>query len=77
MLVSCPVEYKDPSTGEIKSTTAVFYVNPAKKTYIRIKNVFKDDRRMLLAVSTSVESYEDVIRAAGLEPRTKAPAAKK
>ena len=74
MIVSCPVSFVDKSDGTAHETVAVYYVDPAKKAYVRIKNVFKADRRMLLALATSVDTYEDVLRAAGLTPR--APQAK-
>lgn len=72
MIVSCPLKYVRKEDGVERDTIGVFYVDPSKKAYIRIKTVFQSDRRLLLAVATSLDSMDDVIRAAGLEPREKA-----
>lgn len=75
-LVVCPNIYTDKETGQVKQGVAVYIVESSRHLYIRVKSVFKADSRTLLAAAENVNEFDDVLRAAGLEPREKAPAKK-
>lgn len=75
-LVVCPNVYTEKETGQVKQGVAVYIVEPSRHLYIRVKSVFKADSRTLLAAAENVNVFDDVLRAAGLEPREKAPAKK-